>query len=161
MRHGPSAQAGRLLPGLQGRCGVLTLLGQFRQGRPGAALRWRSGDSGTSQLVELQNVPFKTNDPWLPPGATDATGNNAVAYADIAAPDGSPFAGCPRSALKRAIAYAAGAVTLDGLDAREFFVKPQFGGVEVLCGGGGGYAGGGFVERSKQSVIRAQRKAAI
>ena len=41
-----------------------------------------------SQLVELQNVPFKTNDPWLPPGATDATGNNAVAYADVAAPDG-------------------------------------------------------------------------
>ena len=26
---------------------------------------------------------------------------------DIAAPDGSPFAGCPRSALKRAVAYAA------------------------------------------------------
>jgi hypothetical protein len=41
-----------------------------------------------SQLVTLQNVPFKHNDPWLPAGATEAAGNNAVAYADIAAPDG-------------------------------------------------------------------------
>ncbi len=41
-----------------------------------------------SQLVTVENVPFKKNDPWLPPGATEATGNNATAYADIAAPDG-------------------------------------------------------------------------
>ncbi len=41
-----------------------------------------------SQLVTLPNVPFTKNDPWLPPGAADATGNNAIAYADVAAPDG-------------------------------------------------------------------------
>lgn len=51
--------------------------------RDGTELKFTS-----SQLVTLANVPFKTNDPWLPAAATDATGNNAVAYADIAAPDG-------------------------------------------------------------------------
>jgi uncharacterized protein (TIGR03382 family) len=41
-----------------------------------------------SSLVTLANVPFKRNDPWLLPGATQLSGNNVVAYADLAAPDG-------------------------------------------------------------------------
>jgi hypothetical protein len=39
-------------------------------------------------LVSLQNGPIATNDPWLPPGATQTTGNNVDAYADLAVPDG-------------------------------------------------------------------------
>ncbi len=39
-------------------------------------------------LVALQNGPISTNDPWLPPGATETSGNNVEAYADIVAPDG-------------------------------------------------------------------------
>jgi hypothetical protein len=39
-------------------------------------------------LVTLQNAPFSRNDPWLPPGATETTGNNVDAYLDIATPDG-------------------------------------------------------------------------
>jgi len=39
-------------------------------------------------LLTLQNGPLSTNDPWLPPGSTQTTGNNVEAYADIAAPDG-------------------------------------------------------------------------
>ncbi|HEY7724928.1 MAG TPA: M36 family metallopeptidase [Anaeromyxobacteraceae bacterium] len=39
-------------------------------------------------LVTLQNAPFSRNDPWLPPGATETTGNNVDAYLDVAAPDG-------------------------------------------------------------------------
>jgi hypothetical protein len=39
-------------------------------------------------LLTLQNGPISTNDPWLPPGATQTTGNNVDAYADLAAPDG-------------------------------------------------------------------------
>jgi len=39
-------------------------------------------------LVSLQNGPISTNDPWLPPGATQTNGNNVDAYADIASPDG-------------------------------------------------------------------------
>ena len=39
-------------------------------------------------LVTLQNGPISTNDPWLPPGATETVGNNVEAYADLAAPDG-------------------------------------------------------------------------
>ncbi|WP_394840755.1 M36 family metallopeptidase [Pendulispora brunnea] len=41
-----------------------------------------------SNLVSLANVPFSKNDPWLPAGATETTGNNVLAYADIVAPDG-------------------------------------------------------------------------
>lgn len=41
-----------------------------------------------SQLVKLESLPFSKKDPWLPAMAADATGNNAIAYADIAAPDG-------------------------------------------------------------------------
>lgn len=39
-------------------------------------------------LVTLQNGPISTNDPWLPPNATETTGNNVEAYADLVAPDG-------------------------------------------------------------------------
>jgi hypothetical protein len=39
-------------------------------------------------LVTLQNYPFSRNDPWLPTGAAQTTGNNADAYADLASPDG-------------------------------------------------------------------------
>jgi len=39
-------------------------------------------------LVPLQNGPISTNDAWLPPGATQTSGNNVDAYADIVAPDG-------------------------------------------------------------------------
>lgn len=41
-----------------------------------------------SQVVRAANAPFSKNDPWLPAAATEARGNNAVAYADIVAPDG-------------------------------------------------------------------------
>ncbi|MDP1827466.1 MAG: myxosortase-dependent M36 family metallopeptidase [Archangium sp.] len=39
-------------------------------------------------LVTLQNGPISTNDPWLPPNATETTGNNVEAYADLVTPDG-------------------------------------------------------------------------
>ncbi len=41
-----------------------------------------------SSLVTWQNGPISTNDPWLPANAVDTRGNNASAYADIAAPNG-------------------------------------------------------------------------
>ncbi len=48
------------------------------------------------QLVTLEYAPLDAvfpgaapfNDPWLPAGATEATGNNAEAYTDNASPDG-------------------------------------------------------------------------
>lgn len=43
---------------------------------------------GVSSLVTLENVPFRRNDPWLPPGATELSGNNGWAYVDQIAPDG-------------------------------------------------------------------------
>src|SRR6218665_1282739 len=39
-------------------------------------------------LLTLQNVPFSRNDPWLPTGAVETTGNNVDAYGDLTAPDG-------------------------------------------------------------------------
>lgn len=36
-----------------------------------------------SRLVTLQNGPISTNDPWLPPGALETTGNNVDAYLDL------------------------------------------------------------------------------
>lgn len=39
-------------------------------------------------LVTLENVPFRRNDPWLPEGATELSGNNGWAYVDQTAPDG-------------------------------------------------------------------------
>ncbi|MCI0673820.1 MAG: M36 family metallopeptidase, partial [Myxococcaceae bacterium] len=39
-------------------------------------------------LLTLQNYPFSRNDPWLSVGATQTTGNNVDAYADVVAPDG-------------------------------------------------------------------------
>lgn len=41
-----------------------------------------------SQLVTAESTGFSMKDPWLPPMAMEARGNNAVAYADIASPDG-------------------------------------------------------------------------
>jgi large repetitive protein len=38
-------------------------------------------------LLTLQNAPYSKNDPWLPPGAVETTGNNADAYADLTPPD--------------------------------------------------------------------------
>jgi hypothetical protein len=38
--------------------------------------------------ITLQNFPFSQNDPWLPNNATQTTGNNVDAYADLVAPDG-------------------------------------------------------------------------
>ncbi len=42
----------------------------------------------SSSLITLQNGPISTNDPWLAPGATQTSGNNADAYADISSPSG-------------------------------------------------------------------------
>jgi hypothetical protein len=39
-------------------------------------------------LISLQNGPISTNDPWLPPAASQTLGNNVDAYADLVAPDG-------------------------------------------------------------------------
>lgn len=39
-------------------------------------------------LITLQSYPFSRNDAWLPPNATQTTGNNVDAYADLAGPDG-------------------------------------------------------------------------
>ncbi len=41
-----------------------------------------------ASLVTLQNGPISTNDPWLPPGATETVGNNVNAYVDLVSPDG-------------------------------------------------------------------------
>ncbi|MDQ3280043.1 MAG: M36 family metallopeptidase [Acidobacteriota bacterium] len=38
--------------------------------------------------VTLSSFPFSKNDPWLAPGATVTTGNNADAYVDLTSPDG-------------------------------------------------------------------------
>jgi hypothetical protein len=46
-----------------------------------------------SQLVTLESRPFTKNDPWLPAGATETTGNNVDAYADLGGADG--FSGPP------------------------------------------------------------------
>ncbi|MBX7101895.1 MAG: myxosortase-dependent M36 family metallopeptidase, partial [Myxococcaceae bacterium] len=40
------------------------------------------------ELVTLDHGPISTNDPWLAPSASTTQGNNASAYADVAAPDG-------------------------------------------------------------------------
>jgi len=41
-----------------------------------------------ANLVTLESAPFSRSDPWLAADATDLSGNNVVAYADLAAPDG-------------------------------------------------------------------------
>lgn len=43
---------------------------------------------GPARLVTLQNFPFSRNDPWLDATATSTSGNNVVAFADRAEPDG-------------------------------------------------------------------------
>jgi glutamine synthetase len=63
--------------------------------------------------------------PWTYNGAERV----ARIICDIAAPDGSPFAGCPRSALKRAVAYAAErGYTLRAMPEAEFFLFQRSGG---------------------------------
>jgi hypothetical protein len=49
-------------------------------------------------LVTLDHAGLSTMDPWLPAGATSLSGNNAIAYADVFAPDGrnDPALGLPR-----------------------------------------------------------------
>lgn len=42
----------------------------------------------SSNLVTLESAPFSRSDPWLLADATDLSGNNVFAYADIASPDG-------------------------------------------------------------------------
>ena len=42
----------------------------------------------TANLVTLDNAGLSSNDPWLPVGAAELSGNNAHAYADLVAPDG-------------------------------------------------------------------------
>lgn len=44
--------------------------------------------AATRSLVTLQSLPFSRNDPWLPAGAVETSGNNVDAYADLTAPDG-------------------------------------------------------------------------
>lgn len=41
-----------------------------------------------ANLVTLQNFPFSKDDPWLAPNATQTTGNNVDAYADLGGGDG-------------------------------------------------------------------------
>lgn len=41
-----------------------------------------------ASLVTLDNAGLSSNDPWLPAGATELSGNNVHAYADLVAPDG-------------------------------------------------------------------------
>lgn len=38
--------------------------------------------------LTIENTGISTNDPWLPDGATETTGNNVDAYADLTGPDG-------------------------------------------------------------------------
>lgn len=40
------------------------------------------------QQITLANSPYSRNDPWLPANATQTTGNNVDAYADLSSPDG-------------------------------------------------------------------------
>lgn len=55
-------------------------------------------------LVTLASGPIGTGDPWLPPAATETTGNNADAYADLDPPTGFT----PSTADMRAATTAAG-----------------------------------------------------
>ena len=41
-----------------------------------------------ANLVTLDNAGLSSNDPWLPAGATELSGNNVHAYADLVSPDG-------------------------------------------------------------------------
>ncbi len=39
--------------------------------------------------IPLLNFPFSRNDPWLAPGSTETSGNNADAFLNLFSPDGS------------------------------------------------------------------------
>ena len=45
--------------------------------------------------ITLPNFPFSRNDPWLPAGATETTGNNVEAFVNLFDPDGFGPAGAP------------------------------------------------------------------
>ncbi|MEM7282818.1 MAG: M36 family metallopeptidase, partial [Pseudomonadota bacterium] len=47
-----------------------------------------AGPFVNQRLVDITTGPISTGDPWLAVGATQTTGNNAQAYADLQAPDG-------------------------------------------------------------------------
>jgi hypothetical protein len=53
----------------------------------GTPLPWDPGFVAPS-LVTLDFGPIATGDPWLAPGATQTSGNNVDAYADLVSPDG-------------------------------------------------------------------------
>jgi hypothetical protein len=59
---------------------------------------WAPAALTPAALVMLDSSGLAPNDPWLPAGATSLSGNNAIAYADLWAPDGrnDPAAGLPR-----------------------------------------------------------------
>ena len=42
----------------------------------------------TPSLVTLSSGPIASQDAWLPAGATETRGNNSIAYADVASPNG-------------------------------------------------------------------------
>ncbi len=44
--------------------------------------------NASQRLVDITSGPISTGDPWLAPTATQTSGNNAQAYADLVAPDG-------------------------------------------------------------------------
>ena len=47
-----------------------------------------SAPNASQRLVDIVSGPISTGDPWLAPTATQTSGNNAQAYADLFAPDG-------------------------------------------------------------------------
>jgi MYXO-CTERM domain-containing protein len=55
-----------------------------------------------ANLVTLQNYEFSRNDPWLLPNATQTTGNNVDAYADLGGSDGFQVANDVRAPLSNA-----------------------------------------------------------
>lgn len=59
---------------------------------------WAPAMLTAADLVRLDHAGVATMDPWLPAGATSLSGNNAVAFADVFAPNGrnDPAAGLPR-----------------------------------------------------------------
>jgi hypothetical protein len=59
---------------------------------------WAPATLTPAVLVTLDHSGLAMMDPWLPAGATSLSGNNAVAYGDVFAPDGrnDPALGLPR-----------------------------------------------------------------
>lgn len=57
----------------------------FPAGQP---YTFQPGNDTPRNRIALAHGPISTQDPWLPPNATQTLGNNVDAYADLAAPDG-------------------------------------------------------------------------